>query len=259
MFKENMESGALEQDQTGDLELADNIHRKNEYDKTEEREGHLLDLVDHYMKFLDLWEEVRERLLAQGQEDLVENILEINFADTKKFIDEKMVILAEDINDEIREKKIVVITGNSFVDAVNNSTTAWISGGEKIIQSINRGEIKNAAELNPIWKQYANGLRKAFEIMPLYLDEICKDKRKLEMELTDHDGYLKDFKKYIIDMTAMSGAHKLPYFLFFSKLEKGQINSENIEQEMLALDEKLVNKELISANMDSFCQKDTDR
>lgn len=251
MFKENMEGDFSKEDQAG------RIHDKeNEYDKPEEREGYLLDLVDHYMKFLDLWEEVRERLLAQGQEDLVEEILEINFANTKKFIDEKMVILAEDINDEIREKKIVVVANNSFADAVNNSTTAWIYGGEKIIYSIDRGEIKSADELKPIWKQYASGLRNAFVIMPLYLDEICKDKRKLEMELTDHNGYLKKFKKYIIDMTTMSGSHKLPYFLFFSKLEKGQINSATIEQEIMALDEKLINKELIRADIDSFFKKE---
>jgi len=225
----------------------------SEIETAKKREGYLLDLIDQYMKFLDLWEETREKLIEEDGRDIIEEILGLNFIETQKFIDEKLVVLAEDINYEIKQEKLAVIGDSSFVDTVNNTTSVWINGGTKIINSIGRGEMKSWSDAKkPEWKQYAEGLKASFSILPIYLDELCKNKKKLEIELTTHDGFLGEYKNYIFDITTMSGSKKLPYFIFFSQLEKGEINQVNIESALDKLDGKMVNKDLIRGDMDSF-------
>jgi hypothetical protein len=233
------------------FEMPRSAQVNSEHSAEKGKEGYILDLIDRYMKFLDLWEELNEK----GQQELTEEILGLKFTETKKFIDEKLVLLAEDINQIIQQENLEVGKDNSFVDAVNNSTLVWISGSQKIMHGIEDGSIKNAADVKPLWLQYAEGLQKSFTIIPLYLEELCRDKEKLKMELSDKYGYLRKFEKFFFSIEALSGSHKLPYFIFFAKLESRQITQENIEQELAGLDEMVINKELIMASADTFFRR----
>lgn len=214
-----------------------------------ESEKCILDIIDRYMKFLDLWEDVRESQLKDGKQDLVEDILGIKFSDTKNFIDNQLVVFAEIINKMIGQEKFAVIHNNSFVDTVNNSTLTWIGGTTKIIKEIESGNIKKRSDLRPLWIQYADGLKESFTTIPLYLENLCGDREKLKMELLNKYGYLEKFKKYFNKLEAMSGSRKIPYFMFFSKLESGQIVPANIDRELVVLDGEIINKKIIKADM----------
>lgn len=79
-----------------------------------------------------------------------------------------------------------------------------------------------------------------------YIETLCKDDEKLKKELVKPAGYLDGFSEYFLDIEIAgkisknypTGSKKLPYFRFFSELEKGNINEENLEEELDKLEEK---------------------
>jgi len=69
--------------------------------------------------------------LEEEKRGKLEEIIEIDIPSIRRFIDEKMPKLLERMNDEVRKRKIEIITGNSVTDVMKNSVIAAFRANER--------------------------------------------------------------------------------------------------------------------------------
>ena len=99
------------------------------------------------------------------------------------------------------------------------------------------------------------------DLASYYINTLCSDDGKLEMEISTNHGFLAKYEEYFNDITMdnktskyyPSGGKKLAYFKFFSELEQGRISTENVDVALSELDAKIVNVEKIKQS--SLIQK----
>ncbi|EKE16424.1 MAG: hypothetical protein ACD_11C00017G0014 [uncultured bacterium] len=219
----------------------------------------IMDLMEkEYFSLLD----AIEKLEAEEKKKL-EEVAEIDISETKKFIDEKMPKLLEKVNETARNGKVDIIQGNSLLDVMKNSVIGGISAVKEVIEGIKNKTITNRGDLKDSWKKMLVIFQNVFDYGVYYLDEICLDEIKLEMELSRVNGYLEKFRQYFNEIESKineemkvekkfpTGSRKVSYFVFFSKLEKGEFEKDEVERELEKLDESYLNKKKLMADIKS--------
>lgn len=165
----------------------------------------------------------------------VEKLLGVDIDEIKEYIDFKLSSLFEETNKLIRMNNVKLIENNSLRDVLGNSILKvfgriiWVienfnSENKKIKKKINNPE----SATRRIIKEYVERENKT-GVATYYIDELCQDDEKLKMELSSENGYLQKFKDYFVDFESEgvkykrypTGGEKLPFFKFFSELEKG--------------------------------------
>ncbi|PIP26932.1 MAG: hypothetical protein COX30_04640 [Candidatus Moranbacteria bacterium CG23_combo_of_CG06-09_8_20_14_all_39_10] len=201
--------------------------------------------------------------LEEEKRGKLEEIIEIDIPSIRRFIDEKMPKLLERMNDEVRKRKIEIITGNSVTDVMKNSVIAGIAAVKKTIEGIKNGKVESGDDLKVAYRDMLIIFQNIFSYGNYYLDDLCTDEAKLEMELSKTNGYLEKFDAYFHKTEAEKngemeiktkfpvGSKKVLYFVFFSKLEKKEFTPEEAEIELAKLDESYLNKEKLRADIES--------
>ncbi len=230
----------------------------------ESKEDILIGIMDLMEKeYFSLLNEIDE--LGEAEKRKLEDIIKIDISTIKVFIDEKMPELLEKMNDGVRNRKIEIIVANSLLDVMENSILTGISAVEKTIKGIKSGAVKSEENLIDIRRSSLIIFRNIFSYGNYYLYDLCADKTKMEMELSKTNGYLEKFDAYFHKIEAgeggemkvktnfPTGSKKVLYFVFFSKLEKKEFTSEEIESELakLDVDETYLNKEKLRADIES--------
>lgn len=260
-----------EDNEASELEMADRIHRENleeQYNKKVLEES-IEAIKKEYLGFVDNMEVAKRDIEIQNASELeisrdktgnrddasgkeladfdsFEKMVgaDFKFEEIKKYINEKMPILIEKIKTLYFEPVAV----NSLKAVLTNSIMRGMNRSLKLAKNIDRHY--DDAIMNPDsnLRKGARILNEVFspERIIYYIDELCSDSDKLKIELTSAEGYLGRFEEFFFDTKGSDlmnknyprGGDKLPYFRFFSELEKGSINKENLEEELGKLEEK---------------------
>lgn len=242
-------------DEASELELADKIFKENGKAIRDEK-GKLIDIIDdrYFKVFLDEIDELKKEVDIKK----VENILGISIDKVREYIDYNLADLIEKVNDAIEEDKIRMGNGSSFEAVLLNSSINAINGVKWIMENIDSNDPNIQDKINDSTsnrRQIAAHFKKFFhqDMLVYYIGELCADNKKLSSEITSKVGYLSRFKKYFYsDKNCENkmlgcrkyplGGYKLPYFRFFSELEKGNITPANIDEELSRLKGRHIKK-----------------
>lgn len=227
-------------------------------DYNKEQKNNIIDAIDreYFKNFLD---EVDEFKNEGGDIRDVEEMLLIDMDTVEKYIDDRLATLTERIVDLVDNHGAQVVFDNSFEAVLKNSVITGIRGIEWVMQNIYSDDIAIQKKLNnsqSVRMEIANFFKISFhpDNIPYYFDELCDSNEKLVMEISSSEGYLQLFSKYffetnneggvgdVFDRTYPRGGKKIPYFRFFSELEKGNITVENIDAELDKLNGKNIDK-----------------
>ncbi|MFA6184385.1 MAG: hypothetical protein WC682_04785 [Parcubacteria group bacterium] len=156
-----------------------------------------------------------------------------------EYIDSKMPILFEKIKDISDRGNTKLIVGNSLKDVLGNSITAIFRTILKTAKNFDNPDIQEKI------KDPNSTIRKILatfsqDVAEYYINALCDDDKKLELELNSSEGFLGEFKKYF--KVIPTGSVKAIYFRFFSELKKGNIDENNIEEELNNLNEDIIDK-----------------
>ncbi len=218
-----------------------------------------------YFKFLNKIDKIKEEKGVRYVRE-VEEFLKIDIKRIEQYIDSRISELLNHMNVLIDNNNVKLIARNSFTDIFGNFITQ--GGASGIIWMLDnfdsQDEAKKKKIANPNFYKKAfakNFFKKLFEPsgMSYYVNELCGDNNKLRMELEYRSGYLQKFESFfnmnkekvcgsetcLYDKNYPTGGNKLPYFRFFSMLEKGEITVANIGEELEKFDDKIVDKTAI--------------
>lgn len=208
----------------------------------------------YFKDFLDKIDNIDENTVKEA-----EDFLKIDIGKMKEYIDEKIPKLLEEINERVRKGEIEINRSSSLRDILGNSI---IDVFDRIIFVLENFKSDNPSVRrridNPdsgtrtIIKIYSEAEEGESKLASYYIDSLCKDYQKLKAEMETKAGYLEKFSDYFCDLKMgediiknyPTGAKKLPFFRFFSELEKfkdgkeSKINGENFESELKKLNEK---------------------
>ncbi len=239
----------LQANEVGELELADKIKREQnkeikEDNKKETDEAGELELADKM--------EGERYTKAEGKTNLdyddAREIMDLDFEKLREITDDKLNILAEKINDLMKKGEIKFLESNSFVDILNNITSAKIFVAIQNIKNIEKGKIKEKEDISVTKRKLLNDLNDSLEDIINYLDQICLDDEKLKFELAEKNGYLEKFSEFFSTKTITengnekevanipTGPKKIPFLMFFIGLENGSINENNLEDSLEKLE-----------------------
>lgn len=225
----------------------------------EEKDVHsLIDFVDreYFKEFLDQVDQIDKKVVNEA-----EKLLEIDIEKTRRYVDEKIPALLEKINGLIRSNEMEISRNNSLRDILGNSIIDIFNKIIFVLKNFRSDDTKVRNKIdNPdsitrkIIRIYSEGEGKSGNAS-YYIDSLCNENDKLKMELTKPAGYLENFSEYFPDIEIdgkisknyPTGSKKLPYFRFFSELEKGNINRDNLEEELKKLKDEFVDKDKIRA------------
>ena len=226
-------------------------------DKMEEKDvTNLIDFVDreYFKEFLDQLDQIDEKVVSEA-----EKILEIDLEKIRKYVDEKIPVLLEKINGLVKDGEVAMIRDNSLRDVLGNSIIDIFNKIIFVLKNFRSDDPKIRYRIdNPdsmtrkIIKIYSEGEGKSGNAS-YYIDSLCNEDDKLKMELVKPAGYLANFSDYFSDIEMAgkisknypTGSKKLPYFRFFSELEKGNINRGNLDEELKKLKDEVVDKDKI--------------
>jgi len=210
---------------------------ENIYETNHSNELEMVEVIDRYLDMFNQWENLRDT-----EENKSDEILGANYFDIKRVIDEKLVPLVEKIHDIIRENnKLIISRDNSFRDIFNNSTLVGVNFMKKSIKEKAEGGERER-------KQAAKLIQTNFPLVEKYLKELCDDEKKLVKELSERDGYLGKYKKFF-KREGLGGSRKIPFFLFFCRLERGEIDEKNFDEEVVGLESGFLNEKLLKEEM----------
>ncbi len=228
----------------------------------------LMDLVDkeYFKGFLDKIDEYEKRINHKtGEADMSDRIyklFKINTKEIKSQIDNNLSTLVEKINKLLNDKNVEISKMSSFYDIFNNSTLFAIANFIWILEHMDDDNIEIQNKINNLDYFRVESAIKCFSEengafgesgdMTYYLNELCADNQKLESEINSKTGFILNFEEFFItDPNKLGGSKKLPYFRFFSELQKGTITAENIEGYLKTIDDSYVNKDKLM----SFVEK----
>jgi len=156
-----------------------------------------------------------------------------------EYIDSRMPILFEKIKEVSDRGNVKLIVGNSLKDVLGNSITAIFRTILKTAKNFDNPDIQEKIK-NP--NSTTRKILATFsqDVAEYYINALCDDDKKLELELNSSDGFLGEFKKY--SKVIPTGSTKAIYFRFFSELKKGNIDENNIEKELSKLNDDIVDK-----------------
>ena len=202
--------------------------------------ANVVDFVEreYFISFLNKLDEIEDKSVFVE----IKNELGIDIEEMRKFIDQKIPVLLEKIRIITQSGETQVIVGNSFRDVLGNSVTAIFRTIVKTAKNFNDPKVQERI------KDPDSDSRKILalfsrEVAEYYVDNLCNDDEKLKSELNSTEGFLGEYKEYFNIFP--SGSVKAIYFRFFSELKNGNINEDNIENELNKLDDRMVNKEKI--------------
>ncbi len=218
-----------------DEELADKTEQF-EFGVIKRSREKMMDSIDkeYFKDFLDELDKLKKTTdIIQ-----VEKILGIKLDKVEAFIDHNLSAVIEKINESTTKDGVEMISESSFYDILTNSVLMGISSLMWIIKNINNKDPKIQKRINDPKSVKRELVEKHFKKMfdengniTYYLNELCNDKEKMEMEISSKMGFIKKFKEYFIkDPKNLTGSKKLPYFKFFSELAKGNINKKNSDK-----------------------------
>ncbi len=251
---------------------------KNPSENERKNFENLLDFIaKEYFGILDRIDSAEEKGVDLAA---VAELLEVDFGKMKEYIDIKIPELLERINGILRSgEKVEVIEHNSLRDILGNSILtalgkiAWVvenfdSDDEKIKGRIgDKNSVTRRLVDEYIQKENETG------VATYYIDELCRDGEKLKMEIGRKNGYLEKFADCFIDFESNgvrhkrypTGGEKLPFFKFFSELEKGRRgefgDKETALRELEKLkvkkfgrskEEEIINKEAVRDLIEEF-------
>lgn len=210
----------------------------------------LIDFVEdgYFNNFLNKLDDIKDaNVFLKMKEELGVDVLKI-----KEYVDSRIPILIEKIKEMDKDKEIKVVIGNSFRDILGNSITAIFRTILKTASSFDNPEVQERIK-NP-----ESSTRKILDLFSqedaeYYIDALCEDVKKLEMEIGSVDGFLGEFKEYF--KVFPSGSAKAVYFRFFGELEKGNMGTETFAEELEKINNfesktkrEILNKEKVVAD-----------
>ncbi len=233
-----------------DEELADKTEQF-EFGIIKKSREKMMDSIDkeYFKGFLDELDELKKTTDIPK----IEKLLDINIDSVEALIDHNLSTVVDKINESTTKDGVEMIPTSSFYDILTNSVLTGISSLIWIIKNIDNKNSKIQEKIqNPdsvkrqlIEKHFKNMLGKDGDIT-YYLDELCNDTEKMDMEISSEVGFIQKFKEYFTkDFKNLTGSKKLPYFKFFSELTKGNINEKNIDEYLKTIDEDYINIEKI--------------
>ncbi len=230
------------------IEIINEFTRK---ENNKEKFERFLDFVEkEYFQILNRLDNLSEKTILE-----TEKLLNVDFEKLRLYIDKKIPILLERMKKIIDEKDILVIDYGSIRDVLGNSVLnvlnriVWVaenidSDNEKVQKKIFNAESATRRVIDDYIKRETNE-----NVATYYIDELCDDENKLILELCSENGYLQRFEKFFFIKKQRrhfpTGGKKLPYFKFFSELEKGSVSKEKMESELAKLDDEIINKDKI--------------
>lgn len=224
-------------------ETRDEKKQRKEVSKKEQR--NIAIIIGEYMDFFN-------------ESDLLMKLKDTEFgfdADrAREILDKKLAPLPERI-DDLKEKGVNLKKGNSLIDILSNSVHAYKMLAEK---RMNKRRLENLSAITEADRKVLDNLKKNLEAVLYYIDFLCCDNEKLKMELIKRSGYLEKFKNYffkkevpkgenrmVAKIIYPTGTKKIDYFRFFNEWEQGNIDKENLEEELEKLDSEFINKEKV--------------
>ncbi len=245
-------------DEVSELELADTIRREKLNDLRGESKENFMVLLDfiekeYFKNILDKIDDAESQGVQLGD---VGDLLNLNIGKIKEYAGVKVPQLIENISNLIRKKGIELSKKNSLQDVLGNSILNVLNRIIWIIENFNNEKVaKKIFSENSVTRKiiqiYADR-ENGSGVATYYIDELCQDKKKLKMELSSENGYLEKFEKCFIDFESNgimhkrypTGGEKLPFFKFFSELEKGQEGQFKTREEALDAMNKLKIKKI---------------
>lgn len=142
------------------------------------------------------------------------------------FLNQKVEIILKNLELLKENKNVVLISFNSFVELKN-----VFMGLTTLLNNFNKNKTKNKEVSDVVIR----GFKKYFDYgLVYYVEELSIDEKKLKEEISRTEGFLEKYDNYFVSFPA--GTKKLPYFRFFSELEKGNITNENLYQNLKIID-----------------------
>jgi len=187
----------------------------------------------------------------------LENVIGIKIHIIRDLIDIRIPMLLAKVNEVVKTGRYEIIDGNSIIDVIRNSILGGIASVNVAIEGIKKGTVNSESDLRTSYRTLLKVFQDVFTYGTYYLDEIYSDERKLEMELSRRSGYLEDFRDYFYEIKKEQngkmvknnnfpgGSRKVPYFVFFSKLEKGEMDEKILARELKKLDSNFIDKEKV--------------
>lgn len=241
-------------DEASELELADRfgVEKKRSMEKYQvEIKGELIELFER--AYFDTMDKIESMEASLSDEDLKEK-LGFDMNKLREYVDVVFPRMIEEISALSIKENLHIISDNSFRDVLSNSFFGGLGHIKRIREKFSK-EDKRSDILSNMENPKSNeriGLKNFYNLLnspelKYYTDEICKDEEKLKMEVElGGGGYLSKFSEYFLDIESggiisknyPSGSKKLPYFRFFSEVEKwkdgkdSEINDDNFEEEL---------------------------
>lgn len=251
-------------DGDAELELAGrlSIEKERSMEKYQvEIKGELVDLFER--TYFDIMNKI-DRLAGVGgdikkikeEDEKFNKKFNFDIGKLKEYVDGIIPEIMGRINKLSKDGKINNIVGNnSLRDVLQNSLFEGLGTVLLFRKNMKEGKFLDKLD-DPNSKRRemlvnADNLLRS-EDMKYYFGELCVDENKLKQEVESEGGYLSNFSDYFYDVEKMrgvfskdypTGSHKLPYFKFFSEVEKWKndkdslINDDNFEEELDKLNE----------------------
>jgi len=205
----------------------------------------LLDFVEkEYFEIMNKIDKAKECGVDIGE---VEKLLDLDIKKLQEYVDLKILQLLEKIKEVsldddskfVEHSSLRDIMGNSILNILNK--IAWVV--ENFDNEDERVKRKIFTENSVTRRMIAGYVERenSSGVATYYIDELCQDEKKLKMELSSENGYLEKFEKCFIDFESNgimhkrypTGGEKLPFFKFFSELEKGQAGQFKTKEKAL--------------------------